>query len=66
MSDYEGEESGNELIRPIGTERPPLRELRVLRTMSSVPRLTRTSFSAVGAALMMETVARAVTATAKR
>ena len=64
MSDYEGEESGDELIWPIGTERAPLRELRVLRTMSSVPRLSRMSFSAIGAALTKETLTRAATATA--
>ena len=67
MSDYdEGEESGDELIRLIGPKRSMLRNSRVLRTMSSVARLTRTSFSAVGAALTKEVLTRAATATAKR
>ena len=67
MSDYdEGEESGDELIWLIGPKRSMLRKSRVLRTMSSVARLTRTSFSAVGAALTKEALTRAATATAKR
>ena len=67
ISDYdEGEESGDELIWLIGPKRSLLRKSRVLRTMSSVPRLTRTSFSAVGAALTKEALTRAATATAKR
>ena len=50
----------------MGAARLLFRELRTLRTVSSVARLTRTSFSAVGAALTKETLARAATATAKK
>ena len=66
MSEHEGEESGDELIKPMGVARSAWRELRTLRTVSSVARLTKTSFPAVGAALTRETLARAATATAKR
>lgn len=40
--------------------------MRVLRTVSSVARLTRASFLAVGAAPATEMLARAATATAKK
>jgi len=66
MSDDDGEESGDELIRPTGPDRLSYREPRVTRTESSVKRLTRTSFSAVGAAPTKETLARAAIAIGKR
>ena len=66
MSDHEGGESGDELIKPMGAARSAWRVLRVLRTVSSVARLTKTPFSAVGAALTRERLARAATATAKK
>lgn len=50
-SDYKGEKSREELIRPIGRARVLFRELRVLKTVCSVARSTRASFSAVGDAL---------------
>ena len=46
--------------------RASFKELRVLKTVSSVARLTRMSFSAVGAALTKGTLARAATVTARK
>jgi len=66
MSDHEGVESVDELIRAIGTARWTFSSVRIVRTELGVSRLTRTSFSAVGAAPTKETLARAPTATAKK
>ena len=49
----EREEGGDELIWPMGAARSVWRVLRVLRTVSSMARLTKTPFSAVGAALTL-------------
>ena len=71
MSDHVGEESGGELIKAMGAARLLFREVRELRIVASVERLTRVSLlamflSVVGAALTRETLARAATATAKK
>ena len=66
MLDYEGGESGDELIRAIGGPRPSCKVVRWVKTESSVERLTRMSFSGVGAPLTKVTLARAATAKAKK
>ena len=66
MSGHAREESGDELIKAMGATRLLFREVRELRIVASVERLTRTSFSAVGTALTKETLASAATATAKK
>ena len=64
--DHEREEGGDELIWPIGMARASFKVLSVLKSVSSVARLTRMSFSAVGAALTKGTLARAATVTARK